>query len=72
MAKLKIYGAVILIVLMLVVVLQNTEEVETKLLFITITMPRAALLALTLLIGIVVGMLISLGVLSKRSGKTQE
>jgi uncharacterized integral membrane protein len=72
MAKLKIYGAVILIVLMLIVVLQNTEQVETKLLFITITMPRAALLALTLLIGMAVGMLISLGMVNKRSGKTEE
>ena len=65
MARVKIIAAIVLIVLVLVVVFQNTAPVETRLLFVTITMPRAALLAVTMLIGMVAGMLLALG-LAKR------
>lgn len=47
-----------ILILVIVVVLQNTEAVETRLLFATITMPRALLLALTLLSGIVIGLIL--------------
>lgn len=46
---------IIVSLLVLIIVLQNTQSVETKLLFITITMPRAFLLFLTFLFGFVVG-----------------
>ena len=46
-------------VLMIVVILQNTEAVETKLLFVSISMPRALLLLITLLIGFVCGILLA-------------
>jgi uncharacterized integral membrane protein len=36
--------------LVVVVVLQNTQAVDTKLLFLTVTMPRAALLFGTLIL----------------------
>jgi putative membrane protein len=65
MAKFKISVALFLTLLVLIVVFQNTQPVETKCLFITFTMPRAALLAITMLIGVVVGMLLSLGVVKK-------
>ena len=39
------------------VVLQNTQAVETNLLFLTVTMPRAALLFGTLIIGFAIGVL---------------
>ena len=55
MKKLRRVGAGVLAVLMLVVVLQNTESVETRLLFATLSMPRALLLLITLLIGVVIG-----------------
>ena len=55
MKNLKIIVIVIVSLLVLIVVLQNTQSVETKLLFITITMPRAFLLFLTFLFGFVVG-----------------
>ena len=55
--KLKIIGAAILALLVLVIVLQNTEAVETKLLFVTVTMPRAALLFGTLIVGFGLGVL---------------
>jgi putative membrane protein len=69
MAKIKLYSALTLVVLMLIVVLQNTDPVATRFLWITFIMPRALLLALTLLIGIAVGMLLALGTSSRRNKK---
>jgi uncharacterized integral membrane protein len=68
MVKLKISAALTLIVLMLIVVFQNTEAVATRFLFITFTMPRAALLGITFLVGIGSGLLVSFG-LAKHIGK---
>ena len=48
-------GALALVVV--VVVFQNTQAVETKLLFLTLTLPNAALLFGTLIIGFVIGVL---------------
>ena len=53
--RLKIIGAAILALLVLAVVLQNTEAVETKLLFVSVTMPRAALLFGTSIVGFALG-----------------
>lgn len=67
----KNWRAVIIILislLVLIVVLQNTKSVETKFLFITVTMPRALLLFLTFLFGFVVGAVSILG-LAKRDKK---
>ena len=50
----------ILALLGVVIILQNTEPVETKLLFMSITMPRAILLMGTTLIGFALGLLVSL------------
>jgi uncharacterized integral membrane protein len=55
--KLKIIGTAILVLVALVVVLQNTEAVETKLLFVSVTMPRAALLFGTLIVGFALGVI---------------
>ena len=55
MKRLKIAGVALLAVLVLIVILQNTTAVETKLLFVTVTMPRAILLIVTMLIGYVLG-----------------
>ena len=53
-----IVGAV-LAVLVLIVALQNTEVVETRILYMKLTMPRAALLFGTLIVGFVIGLLTS-------------
>lgn len=66
MARLKLYTAIALIVIVLIVLFQNREPVEAKLLFATITMPRAALLGVTLLVGMAAGVLLTLG-LSRKS-----
>jgi len=47
-----------LVLLVIIVVFQNTAVVDTKILFMTISMPRALLLFVTLLIGVLTGLLI--------------
>ena len=69
MAKAKLIAAFVLVAVALVVVLQNTQPVETKFLFLAVIMPRAALLAITMLIGIAVGILIALGLSGKKPKK---
>jgi uncharacterized integral membrane protein len=66
MQKVKMILGAVLAVLVIIVVLQNTEEVETDLLFFTIKMPRAALLAGTAVIGFALGV-ITAGRLVKKS-----
>lgn len=66
-AKLKIGFTVALAILIGIVIFQNTEPVETRILFMKITMPRAGLLAVTLLIGVVLGFLLKLGWSARRA-----
>ncbi len=42
--------------LLIIIVLQNTAAVETKILFATVSMPRALLLAVALLVGFLLGL----------------
>ena len=58
--KLKLVALLVLAVLAIVLVIQNTQAVVTRLLFVTVSMPLAALLALTLLIGFAGGVLVAL------------
>lgn len=60
MKQIKHIAAIVLAVLGIVIVLQNTDSVETNLLFVTVTMPRAVLLFITLLIGFVSGICASM------------
>jgi uncharacterized integral membrane protein len=57
MNKLKLLAIAAISLVVLIVVLQNTQTVETNLLFLTVTMPRAALLFGTLIIGFAIGVL---------------
>ena len=65
MKRLKLIGAFTAVVLCVIVILQNTQPVETTFLFFKITMPNAILLGLTLLVGISVGILLSLSMSSR-------
>lgn len=56
MEKLRLIGALIGVVLLIIVILQNTEDVDTRILFVTISMPRALLIFISALIGAGVGM----------------
>ncbi|MGY6552950.1 MAG: lipopolysaccharide assembly protein LapA domain-containing protein [Wenzhouxiangella sp.] len=69
--QIKLVVAIVLIVLALIIVLQNTAPVETRILFMTLEMPRAALLSLTLLIGMLVGSLVTLVVIRRERNKKQ-
>jgi uncharacterized integral membrane protein len=66
MNKVKVIVAAILAVLLVIVILQNTQQVETKLLFVAISMPRAVLLLTTLVVGFVIGLLAA-GRLTRKS-----
>ena len=57
MNKLKLVAIAVISLAVLIVVLQNTQAVETNSLFLTVTMPRAALLSGTLIIGFAIGVL---------------
>lgn len=69
MKKAKLAAIVILSILALVVVLQNTNVVTTKLLFWPLNMSLALLLILTLVLGFVVGVLVAGGLLRKKRNK---
>ena len=57
MTRARVVGFVLLAVVAVVLVLQNTAEVETRVLFFSIRAPRAVLLTATLLIGFALGVL---------------
>ena len=67
MKKLKLYLYLAAILLLSIVIFQNTAIVETKVLFMTITMPRAALLGVTLLAGIAIGVGLTLNRIRPRT-----
>lgn len=60
--RFKLLAAASLALLAIVIILQNVEPLTVKLLFVSVTMPRAALLAITLLVGMVIGILMSMGI----------
>jgi uncharacterized integral membrane protein len=57
MNTLKVVAIGVIAMLAVIVVFQNTQAVETKLLFLTLTLPNAALLFATLVIGFTIGVL---------------
>jgi uncharacterized integral membrane protein len=57
MNQLKVVAIAVLAVVVVIVVLQNTQAVETKLLFLTLTLPNAVLLFGTLIVGFTIGVL---------------
>jgi len=65
----KLAAVAIVAVLGIIVVLQNTQAGETKLLFVTVTMPRAVLLFVTLVIGFVIGVLAAEKITRRRRAK---
>ena len=69
MKNLKMIVIIVVSLLVLIIVLQNTQLVETKLLFITIAMLRAFLLFLTFLFGVVVGAVVSTLSFSRKEKK---
>lgn len=59
-SKVQLVIAAVLATITVIVLFQNVEPVPVRLLFVTVTMPRAALLVMTLLVGFVLGVLFCL------------
>lgn len=60
---LKLGVVAVVALLMIVLIAQNTTPVETRLLFVTVSMPVAALLLMALLAGLVLGLALASRVL---------
>jgi len=56
----KTIAVLILALLVLIIIMQNTSPVETKILFVSFHLPRALLLFITTLIGFILGLLVRL------------
>jgi putative membrane protein len=67
MKRAKIIAGAVIAALLIVIVVQNRQPVATKLLFVTVTMPRAMLLLVSILMGFVLGLLAA-NYLIKRRG----
>jgi uncharacterized integral membrane protein len=68
MSRLKVAAIALISVVTLIVVCQNTQQVETKLLFLTLTLPNAALLFGTLVTGFAIGVLAAGHIISNANG----
>jgi uncharacterized integral membrane protein len=69
MKKTKLVAVVVLSILALIVVLQNTAVTRTQVLFWSKDMSLALLLILTFVLGFVVGVLVASGLLRKKRSK---
>lgn len=69
MRKIKLIAIVLVSILTLVILLQNTEPVQARVLFATVQMSGALLMMLTFVLGFVVGILVPTYFLRKSSGK---
>ena len=65
--KAKITALIAAVLVILILVLQNTEPVATRLLFMTVTMPRALLLVITSALGFAGGVIVA-EILRSRGG----
>ena len=72
MVKVRIILVAFVLVGSLIVILQNTQVVETKILFMTISMPRALLLIITFVAGFITGTLFVSGLLRKTGKKSEK
>ena len=74
MQKAKTIAIIVIAILLIIVFLQNTQSVETKILFMTLTMPRVLLLAITLLVGFVIGLVVAshMGDKIREEGRPQQ
>ena len=64
--KIKLVVLGVVAILAVIIFLQNTETVETRILFLTVKMSRALLLMLTFLLGLLTGMLVAANFLKRK------
>lgn len=67
--KIKLVALIVVVVLAVIIFLQNTETVETRILLLTFQMSRALLLMLTFLLGLLAGVLLTTNFLRKKGTK---
>jgi len=73
MKKFKLIVAALAVILVIIVILQNREVVDARILFMTVSMPRALLLFVAVALGFVGGLVAAMSVLKKKpegEGKT--
>ena len=63
--KVKTIVIAVVALLVLIVILQNTQTATTKILFVTVEMPRVLLLVIMLAVGFIAGLLTPLGLRGK-------
>ena len=69
--KIKLIALIVVVVLAVIIFLQNTETIETRILLLTFQMSRALLLMLTFLLGLLTGVLVTTNFLRrKKDAKT--
>jgi uncharacterized integral membrane protein len=66
MTRTKIVIAVIAVILIAIIGLQNTEGVDATILFFSANVPLAALLLLSFVVGVIVGLLVAFALAVKR------
>lgn len=67
----RLIGVCICLLLAAILVLQNTEEVETSLLFARVVMPRAVLLFATMVFGFIAGVLSMIWLERRKTKRTE-
>lgn len=72
MNKTKLIAAAVIALLGIIVIAQNTDPVETRILFFTVTMPRFILLLITALLGFAVGLLSAFGFKIRKKKKVEQ
>jgi len=72
MHRTKLITIAVIVFLCMIIVLQNTEPVETHILFFTITMPRAVFIVGTTSVGFVLGVLTSLFLIRKQRSRSAD
>jgi uncharacterized integral membrane protein len=60
MDKAKLIIAAVVAAILIILILQNSEDVEIRILFATVIMPRAVLIVITALFGFVIGVLMAM------------
>lgn len=64
--KIKLIALIVVVILAVIVFFQNTETVETRILFLRLPMSRALLLILTFSLGLVTGVLVTINFLKQK------
>ena len=71
MRKVKLIAIIVISILTIVILVQNTEPVQARVVFVTVQMSLALLMMLTFVLGFVVGILVPTYFLRKTGGKAK-